>query len=136
MNAPRVATSLPGNAPTTVAADAKPAKAPKPAKVPVEKDQKNGVTRPKAGSLTGRVWEIADAISNAQKSPAERSHVIEEGEKAGLNASTVTTQYGKWCKYYGIKWTKPQTEQPPKASKAAKAATEAASATEEDITVE
>lgn len=78
-----------------------PTKAPKAPKEPVVKDEQNGVTRPSTGA-TRRVWEIADAISAAKKSPAERAEVTEAAEKEGLVKGTIHTQFGRWRKYYGL----------------------------------
>lgn len=68
----------------------------------VAKDERNGVVRPKADSSTGKVWLIADEISSNKKEPATRREVIEAGVDAGLNASTISTQYGRWRKYHGL----------------------------------
>lgn len=70
--------------------------APKPVK-----DERNGVTRPATGS-TRRVWEIADALSQEKGAPASRKEVTEAAEKEGLVIGTIHTQYGRWCKYYGL----------------------------------
>lgn len=82
------------------AKETKPAKAEKPK---VEKDSKNGVTRPKAGTQTGQVWETADKITAKQKGKhASRKQVMETlGES--INQATIATQYGKWRRYNGIK---------------------------------
>lgn len=69
----------------------------------VEKDERNGVVRPKAGTKTGTVWEIADRISAERGEPASRRDVMEAGVGAGVNGSTVATQYGRWRKYHGLK---------------------------------
>lgn len=63
----------------------------------------NGVTRPKPGTKTGRIWEIADQLSAAKKAPIERKFVMEQAEKEGINEATAATQYGRWTKFYDIK---------------------------------
>ncbi|AIM40613.1 hypothetical protein [Vibrio phage VpKK5] len=83
----------------------------KPAKAP--KDSKNGVTRPKAGTKTGRVWEIADAQSQALGSPAPRAPVLEAATGEGINAATAATQYGRWRKYHGLEGTGKTVEAKP-----------------------
>lgn len=88
----------------------------KPAKPAREKQ--NGVTRPSAGTATGKVWEIADGISNREGRPATRAEVVKAGEEAGLNPATVTTQFGQWRRFYGIK--KELVEAPKPAKKNAK----------------
>lgn len=100
-----------------------PAPAEKPAKV--EREKMNGVTRPSAGTNTGKVWGIADSISEKEGRPATRAEVVAAGEKAGLNPATVTTQFGQWRRFYGIKKelvekAKPEkTDKPKKGKKAA-----------------
>lgn len=74
----------------------------KPAKEKAVKDIKNGITRPKAGTKTGRVWELADAQSANLGKPAPRKGVIEECLTEGLNVATAATQYGRWRKYHGL----------------------------------
>jgi hypothetical protein len=70
---------------------------------PAPADKKNGVSRPRdASSKTGRVWAIADELSKHAGEPARRGDVMKAGEAEGLNAATIATQYGRWCKYYGI----------------------------------
>lgn len=102
-----------------VAEAAEPTKAKaKPKKEPVPKDTVNGVTRPKSGTKTGRVWEIADAQSKQKGEPAPRKAVIDEAMTDDINAATAATQYGRWRKYHGLKAE-------PKAPKAPKAETEA-----------
>lgn len=56
------------------------------------KDQ--GPKRPKAGTLTGKVWDIADAL--AAKGEVTRTAVRDAGREAGLNDATIATQYQAW----------------------------------------
>lgn len=72
------------------------------AKPTVAKIEQNGITRPKDGTTTGRVWAIADEISAAKQRPAERSEVIEQVVAEKINSSTGATQYGKWRKFHGL----------------------------------
>lgn len=54
--------------------------------------------RPKAGTSTGRVWDIADEVS-ARLGLADkvvRKEVIELCAAEGINASTASVQFGKW----------------------------------------
>lgn len=80
------------------------------------KDMKNGVTRPKGGTKTGRVWEIADAQSNALGSPALRAPVLETAIGEGINSATAATQYGRWRKYHGLEGTGKAVEAKPAAA--------------------
>lgn len=53
--------------------------------------------RPKAGSTTGKVWDIADEISQTISDPkALRKAVIERCTQEGINSSTASVQFGKW----------------------------------------
>lgn len=71
--------------------------APKPPKI-----EANGVTRPTAGTKTGRVWEIADQLSAAKGGPADRKDVMAQGKAEGINESTVMTQFGRWREFHGL----------------------------------
>jgi hypothetical protein len=55
---------------------------------------------PKAGSKTGRVWEIADVIyiQSGQSSDFKtlRRQIVEACEAEGINSSTASVQFGKW----------------------------------------
>ncbi len=101
---------------TTKAVTPPPGVTPPPAVTP--KDIANGVTRPKLGSLTARVWAICDELSAAANAPAERAKVILAGVAEGINAATIATQHGKWRKYHGLVADSPEA----KAEKAAVAA--------------
>lgn len=68
----------------------------------VVKIQQNGVTRPKDGTTTARVWSIADEISSRKGEPADRKTVIEQVVAEQINSSTGATQYGKWRKFHGL----------------------------------
>jgi len=68
----------------------------------------NGVTRPKSGTICGRIWEMADALSATIGVPADRASILEQAKIEGINDATAATQYGKWCKFYGV--TKPHAE--------------------------
>lgn len=104
--------------------EAKPEKTPR-----VQLPKANGVTRP-GGGMTGRVWDIADAISAKEGKPAIRKQVMEQGKAEGINAATIATQYGKWRRFYGLKAE-------PKAPKAAPAAAApAATPAASDVSVE
>jgi len=75
-------------------------KPPKVVREPLPKQ--NGVTRPKAGTQTGRVWAISDELSAAAGKPAARKDVINKGVAEGINPATLATQYGKWRRFFGL----------------------------------
>lgn len=79
-------------------------------KAEIVKDQKNGVTRPTAGTATGRVWKICDTIyANAtEENPITRARVIKTAEAEDINVSTAATQYGRWRKYMGLERETPK----------------------------
>lgn len=72
---------------------------------PIQRERKNGHTRPLAGTKTGMVWDIADAISKEQGSPALRDQVFDAYKKAVPDASdgTISTQYSRWCTFHGVR---------------------------------
>src|SRR5687768_9245593 len=63
----------------------------------------NGVTRPKAGTSTGRVWELADRITAKTKETATRAAVLEAFTKESGNHATGATQYSRWRRFNGLK---------------------------------
>lgn len=58
--------------------------------------------RPKEGSATGKVWDIADSLVTEGSEAPTRQQVVEACEEQGLNKSTASTQYGKWKKYFEV----------------------------------
>ncbi len=75
------------------------AKAPKPPKPPREPAAPSA--RPKAGTTTAKVWDIADAALKAVKGKvgdwkAFRNSVIALCGNEGINSSTASVQFGKW----------------------------------------
>lgn len=58
-------------------------------------------TKPKAGTATGRVWEIADTLYKEVGDVPNRNAVIELCIAEGINPATASTQYGKWKKALG-----------------------------------
>jgi bifunctional DNA-binding transcriptional regulator/antitoxin component of YhaV-PrlF toxin-antitoxin module len=54
--------------------------------------------RPAPGSLTGRVWEIAEALTKRRGRLAERAEVIREFVAEGGNENTASTQFHYWKK--------------------------------------
>lgn len=101
--------------------------APTPAPEKIAQPTANGVTRPKAGTTCGRIWEMADKLSATINAPADRKSILTQAEVEGINPATAATQYGKWCKFYGISV--------PKAAKAA-APAEVVEEVEEEATEE
>ena len=66
---------------------------------------KSAYTPPAGGSVTGRVWEIADEVRTAHPNSdwkTLRAAVCAAGEAAGIHPATVATQVAKWRKGRGI----------------------------------
>ncbi len=55
--------------------------------------------RPGYGTVIGRVWEIADAISSRSGHRATRKEVIDAFVAEGGNVNTAATQYYEWRKH-------------------------------------
>ena len=90
-------------APKTKAKAAPKTKAKAKAKPAVERDVQNGITRPKAGTSSARVWEVADMVSKKVKKPAKRKDVLDiVVDQEGLNSATASTQFGRWRQYNGL----------------------------------
>ena len=85
-------------------------KEPKPVKVPkvkLEHAKKNGVVRPSEGTKTGRIWSICEEIGNKTNAAPKRGAVIEQAVAENLGAGTASTQFGRFCKYWGISNPRP-----------------------------
>lgn len=79
--------------------------------------EQNGVTEPREGSKTRRIWDIANEIGAAKGSAPTLAEVKEKAEAEDLNAATIQTQYNRWRKFYNL---------PPQGRKPKPAETEAA----------
>jgi bifunctional DNA-binding transcriptional regulator/antitoxin component of YhaV-PrlF toxin-antitoxin module len=55
--------------------------------------------RPSHGTVIGRVWELADAISSRSGRRASRKEVIDAFVAEGGNVNTAATQYYEWRKH-------------------------------------
>lgn len=92
-------------------ASAAPAHHTQAASVPAQHTKPQSVTlpaeAPKAGSKTGRVWEIAETVLRQKLEAKERDggqldvkalrkNIVELCEAEGINSSTASVQYGKW----------------------------------------
>ena len=59
-------------------------------------------TKPRSGTKTRRIWDIADEITARTGRPALRQEVINAAQKEGLNPNTARTQYGRWARGNGL----------------------------------
>lgn len=80
----------------------RPAPTPTPHKDPVARP-KGGLptpsARPKAGTATGRVWDIADEVLATMPDTDQKTirvEVLKRCTAEGINPATVQVQYGKW----------------------------------------
>ena len=96
------------------------------AKAAAKLPEQNGVTRPKPGTITGSVWDAADAISKNKGSPAAVSEVAAALPKVA--DATVKTQYARWRKFLGVSGRVQSAEDVAKAAAKAKADAEKAAA--------
>lgn len=61
------------------------------------RESSGGSDRPKAGSTTGKVWDIADSLAaTISDDKSLRKSVIAECEAQGINKSTASVQFGRW----------------------------------------
>jgi hypothetical protein len=77
-----------------VAPPAKPARA--------DKIQSNGVTRPGAETLCGKIWAAADEISRNIHGVASQALLKQHPATQGVNEHTIKTQYARWRAFNGI----------------------------------
>ncbi|QIG69555.1 hypothetical protein EVC17_072 [Rhizobium phage RHph_Y1_1] len=109
--------------------------------------KQNGIKRPDAGSITGKLWDIADAISESLGRPAPRKDVVDRylAEVPNANAATANTQYARWVSYHGVadilrkaraEETSARQAEKVKATEAAKAEKEAKKKAEADAKAE
>lgn len=71
-------------------------------KVKVVMPSSNGITRPRPEGSCGKVWAIADAISQRIGQPVPISMLAPECAAAGLNDATTRTQYARWKQFNGV----------------------------------
>jgi len=66
------------------------------------RERRNGITRPGEDTLIGRIWAIADEITEDKARPAFRDEVISRfmEEVSNANQTTGHTQYARWQKFH------------------------------------
>ena len=87
---------------TAKKATAKKAAPKKAATQKVERERRNGMLRPKAGTVGDQVWTICDNLSKKTGEPAKRKDVMDECEKAGLNMGGAPGYYQEWRRFHGL----------------------------------
>ena len=58
--------------------------------------------KPAAGTITGRIWDIAAEITASKQRPALREEVLDAATSEGIKQSTASTQYGRWARSVGL----------------------------------
>ena len=64
------------------------------------KDRPVVYSRPRPGTRTGRVWEVADEVTREKGRRAPRSEVVDRVAAEGGNRATANTQYQRWKSSY------------------------------------
>jgi hypothetical protein len=66
--------------------------------------QQNGITRPGADTMIGKLWAIAEQESEKIGAPAPRKEVVARylAEVPGAVLPTANTQYQRWLQYHGL----------------------------------
>lgn len=67
-------------------------------------EQSNGVSRPNAHTLCGKIWATADEITanNPNHSPAQISQLRSHPTTKDVNDHTIKTQYARWRQFHGV----------------------------------
>lgn len=70
-------------------------------KILEETETRNGVKRPKDGTITAIVWRLADKYSLKENIEERkvRAKVVEMATRKGILATTANTYYQAWLKY-------------------------------------
>lgn len=98
-----------------------------PANAPVTETKtvikQNGIKRPDAGTVTGKLWDIADEESKKIGRPAPRKVVVDRymAEQPGANNATANTQYARWVTFNGASEILKKARADEKAAKSAEA---------------
>ena len=72
------------------------------AKQTEKQPEQNGIVRPKAGTSCGKIWALADSLSQKIGAPVTIKALAEIAEAEGYNEATIKTQYARWRKYHGV----------------------------------
>lgn len=83
--------------------------------------EQNGVRRPKPNTLCGRVWALADKLSEELGQPTPIKVLLEKAREEELNEGNVKAEYARWRKFHGVtgRITLPKEEAPATAEAAA-----------------
>lgn len=78
-------------------------------RVEKNREERNGVKRPSAGTACANVWDTAFCLSDMSETSGSQhtriatlSEVVKAAEAAGVNKFTARTQYARWRVYHGL----------------------------------
>lgn len=71
-------------------------------KIEKNRDVKNGVTRPSAGTVCMAVWELCGEMTAKKGSTIALSELVPQAMTRGINQFTARTQYARWRSFNGI----------------------------------
>lgn len=72
------------------------------AKESTKQPMQNEVRRPKPDGACGKVWAFADQLSAQMGQPVPIANLQATASAAGINDSTIRTQYALWRKFNGV----------------------------------
>jgi hypothetical protein len=81
-------------------------------KVKVQLVSQRGVTQPKEGTKTRRVWDLADQLSKDKGAAVAIGELAPVAAKEGLNDATIRTQYARWKAFHGVYGSVPKAAAP------------------------
>lgn len=81
-----------------------------------EREVANGVTRPAAGGLTGKLWALADKMSKNGLVP--RAKFLLAAAEAEFRPATAASQYARYRKFMGVVGRTPKEAKPAAPAKA------------------
>jgi membrane protein involved in colicin uptake len=64
--------------------------------------KQNGITMPKEGSQSRKIWDICNKLSEVKGSVIERKKLMGSTDVTEFNSTTVSVQFGKWKTFYGL----------------------------------
>lgn len=72
-------------------------------KIEKNRETRNNVTRPSAGTTCATVWDLCGEMTASKGSTVALSELVEEAIKRQINQFTARTQYARWRAFNGIK---------------------------------
>lgn len=66
------------------------------------REERNGVKRPSAGTVCARVWLFAELLTQHMGTGMTLALLVSTATENGINEATARTQYARWRKFNGI----------------------------------